>query len=93
VSLPQGDTVAAYEGLRSAVLSAQIGGCSGLGIFRRAGLATWMREVAGDGQSQTGCPDQDLPGPAISPVATPPSALTGLMAEIVLTFAKETALA
>jgi hypothetical protein len=93
VSLPQGDTVAAYEGLRAAVLSAQIGGCSGLGIFRRAGLATWMREVAGDGPNHTTCPNQTIPEPAMPPVATPPSALAGLMAEMVLTFAKETALA
>jgi hypothetical protein len=93
VSLPQGDTVTAYEGLRTAVLSAQIGGCSGLGILRRAGLAPWMREVAGDGQSQTACPDQAIPEPGMPPVTTPPSALTGLMAEIVLSFAKETALA
>lgn len=93
MSLPQSDTVATYERLRSAVLSAQIGSCPGLGIFRRAGLATWMREVAGDSQSQTRCPDQDLPAPAMPPVVTQPSSLTGLMAEIVLAFAKETALA
>lgn len=93
MSLPQGDTVAAYEVLSSAVLSAQIGGCFGLGILRRAGLATWMRKVAGGGRSQTACPDQAMPESAMPATATSPSALTDLMAGIVLAFAKETALA
>jgi len=93
VSLPQGDTVAAYEQLRSAVHAAQIGGCSGLGIVRRAGLATWAREVAGDGQSQTARPDQAPSEPAIAPQAAAPNALASLMAGIVLALAKETALA
>jgi hypothetical protein len=93
MSLPEGDTVAAYEGLRSAVVSAQIGGCSGLGILRRSGLATWVREVVGDGQSQIARPDQPLPNPAMPPVTGAPKALADLMAGIVLTLAKETALA
>jgi hypothetical protein len=93
VSLPQSDSVDTYEELRSAVLSAQIGRCSGLGVLRRAGLATWMREVMGDGQNQTACPDQSPPDTAIGPQAAAPNALTDLMAGIVLALAKETALA
>jgi hypothetical protein len=92
VSLPAGDTVAAYEELRSAVLSAQIGGCSGLGVLRHAGLATWMRQVVGDGRRQTACPGQPVPEP-VPPSATAPSVLTGLMAGIVIALAKETSLA
>lgn len=91
MSLPQGDTVAAYEELRSAVISAQVGNCSGLGILRRAGLATWTREFAGDRPRQTICPDQIMPGPAMPQLATAPSALTGLMAELFLSYAKEIA--
>ena len=91
MSLPQGDTVTAYEELRSAVLSAEIGGCSGLGVLRRSGLATWMREVADSGHSQTARSDQSPPDAAIVPQAAAPSALTGLMAGIVLALAKENA--
>jgi hypothetical protein len=90
VNLPQGDTVAAYEQLRTAVLSAQIGGYFGLGILRRAGLATWMREAVA-GPCQIASSGQSPPATA-RPTATP-DALTGLMAGIVLALAKETALA
>jgi hypothetical protein len=93
VSLPQGDTVAAYEELRTAVLSAQIGGCSGLGVLRRAGLATWMREVVDAGPCQIASSDQSPPDPDIARPAAAPNALTGLMAGIVIALAKEIALA
>lgn len=93
MSLPQGDTVAGYEELRSAVLSAQIGGCSGLGLLRRAGLATWLRAVADSGQSPAAPSHQSPPDPAIERAAAVPNALTGLMAGLVLALAKETAFA
>lgn len=89
MSLPQGDTVTAYEELRSAVLSAEIGGCSGLGVLRRCGLATWMREVTDSEQRQAARSDQSPP--AIAPQAAAPNALTGLMAGIVITLIKENA--
>jgi hypothetical protein len=88
VSLPQGDTVTAYEELRSAVLSAEIAGCSGLGVLRRSGLATWMRqEVADAEQSQIARSDQSPPDAAIAPQAAAPNALTGVMAGIILALA------
>jgi hypothetical protein len=87
VSLPQGDTVTAYEELRSAVLSAEIAGCSGLGVLRRSGLATWMRQVADAEQSQIARSDQSPPDAAIAPQAAAPNALTGVMAGIILALA------
>jgi hypothetical protein len=93
VSLRQEDTVAAYEELRSAVLSAQIRGCSGLGVLRRAGLATWLRSAADSGQSQAALSHQSPPASAIPRAAAVPNALTSLMAGLIIALAKETAYA
>jgi hypothetical protein len=75
------------------VLAAQVGGCSGLGVLRRAGLATWMREVANSGQSQVARCDNASSDPVNTPPAAVHNALAGLMAGLVIAHAKETALA
>jgi hypothetical protein len=90
VSLGQEGTVAAYEELRSAVLSAQIRDCSGLGVLRRAGLATWLRSVADSEQSPAALSHQSPPAPVFAQEVVLPNALTSLMAGLIVALAKET---